>query len=70
MTGTRLQPSTIKNKVKREELAGKARKESRRVKLQKRLARAKDEAKDPLAKKASVSSYLLQQVYQRFLETT
>ncbi|KAJ7068656.1 anticodon-binding protein [Mycena amicta] len=48
---TRFEPSTIKNKVKREEIAKKAKKAKSQEKLQKRLARAKAEANDPAAKK-------------------
>ncbi|KAF7302041.1 Brix domain-containing protein [Mycena indigotica] len=48
---TRFEPSTIKNKIKREEIAKKAKKAKSQDKLQKRLARAKLEAEDPAAKK-------------------
>ncbi|KAF7332360.1 Brix domain-containing protein [Mycena kentingensis (nom. inval.)] len=48
---TRFEPSTIKNKIKREEVAKKAKKAKSQDKLQKRLARAKEEAADPAAKK-------------------
>ncbi|KAF7290884.1 Brix domain-containing protein [Mycena chlorophos] len=48
---TRFEPSTIKNKIKREEIAKKAKKAKSQDKLQKRLARAKVEADDPAAKK-------------------
>ncbi|KAI5117998.1 hypothetical protein M0805_008098 [Coniferiporia weirii] len=51
MPSNRLEPSSVKNKIKREELSRKAKKTKRQEKLQKRLARAKVEANDPLAKK-------------------
>ncbi|CDO77671.1 hypothetical protein BN946_scf184969.g22 [Trametes cinnabarina] len=51
MPTTRFEPSTIKNKVKREEVARKQKKAKRQEKLQRRLAQAKAEANDPLAKK-------------------
>ncbi|EJD08536.1 Brix-domain-containing protein [Fomitiporia mediterranea MF3/22] len=51
MPANRFEPSSIKNKLKREEVARKAKKGKRQEKLQRRLARAKVEANDPLAKK-------------------
>lgn len=51
MPPTRFEPSTIKNKVKREEIARKTKKAKRQDKLQRRLAQAKEEASDPLLKK-------------------
>ncbi|KAI8985560.1 Brix-domain-containing protein [Trametes punicea] len=51
MPTSRFEPSTIKNKVKREEVARKRKKEKREEKLKRRLAQAKAEANDPLAKK-------------------
>ncbi|KAI0741429.1 anticodon-binding protein [Daedaleopsis nitida] len=51
MPTDRFEPSTIKNKIKREEIARKQKKAKRQDKLQKRLAQAKVEANDPLAKK-------------------
>lgn len=47
----RIQPSLIKNKVKRQEVADKQKKAKKKQKLQKRLARAKEEASDPAVKK-------------------
>ncbi|KAF9221323.1 Brix-domain-containing protein [Gyrodon lividus] len=47
----RIQSSLIKNKIKRQEVANKQKKARNQYKLQKRLARAKDEASDPAAKK-------------------
>lgn len=47
----RMQPSLIKNKVKRQEVAAKQKKAKNQQKLQKRLAQAKEEANDPAAKK-------------------
>ncbi|KAI6120740.1 anticodon-binding protein [Pisolithus croceorrhizus] len=46
-----IQPSLIKNKVKRQEVANKQKKAKGQQKLQERLARAKQEANDPVAKK-------------------
>ena len=51
MPPTRFEPSSIKNKVKREEIANKQKKAKRQEKLKRRLAQAKAEANDPLAKK-------------------
>ena len=51
MPTNRFEPSSIKNKVKREEIARKQKKAKRQDKLQRRLAQAKVEANDPLAKK-------------------
>lgn len=51
MPPSRFEPSSIKNKIKREEIARKQKKEKRQGKLQKRLAQAKAEADDPLVKK-------------------
>lgn len=59
MANSRLQPSQVKNKIKREELLKKARKEKRQHKLQKRLSRAKEEAHDPLVKKVSLFLFYL-----------
>ncbi len=56
MASNRFEPSTIRNKIKREEVARKGKKDKRQEKLQKRLARAKVEANDPLAKRYSLSS--------------
>ncbi|TBU60938.1 Brix-domain-containing protein [Dichomitus squalens] len=51
MPPSRFEPSSIRNKVKREEIARKQKKEKRQGKLQRRLAQAKAEADDPLLKK-------------------
>ncbi|KAF9269071.1 Brix-domain-containing protein [Marasmius fiardii PR-910] len=51
MPTSRFEPSIIKNKVKREEVANKNKKAKRQDKLQRRLERAKIEANDPAAKK-------------------
>jgi ribosome production factor 1 len=48
---SRFEPSTIKNKIKREDIAAKNKKAKNQQKLQKRLAQAKIEANDPTAKK-------------------
>ncbi|KAJ7498542.1 anticodon-binding protein [Mycena latifolia] len=51
MSAKRFEPSTIKNKIKREEISRKTKKAKGQQKLQKRLAQAKAEANDPAAKK-------------------
>lgn len=51
MSTSRFEPSSIKNKIKREEIARKSKKAKNQLKLQKRLALAKEEANDPAAKK-------------------
>ncbi|KIM44616.1 hypothetical protein M413DRAFT_357804 [Hebeloma cylindrosporum] len=51
MPTSRFKPSSIKNKIKREEVAQKSKKAKNQLKLEKRLARAKAEANDPAAKK-------------------
>ncbi|KAJ6616248.1 anticodon-binding protein [Mycena sp. CBHHK59/15] len=51
MSSTRFEPSSIKNKLKREEISRKTKKAKGQQKLQKRLAQAKAEANDPAAKK-------------------
>ncbi|KAF9069804.1 anticodon-binding protein [Rhodocollybia butyracea] len=52
---SRFEPSTIKNKIKREEISNKNKKAKSQDKLQRRLARAKLEANDPAAKKKRLS---------------
>ncbi|KAJ7634135.1 anticodon-binding protein [Mycena polygramma] len=51
MSSTRFEPSSIRNKIKREEVSRKTKKAKGQQKLQKRLAQAKTEASDPAAKK-------------------
>ncbi|KAF8659863.1 hypothetical protein AX16_001747 [Volvariella volvacea WC 439] len=51
MGNTRATPSSIKNKIKREEISRKQKREKGQRKLQRRLELAKLEANDPLAKK-------------------
>ncbi|KAG6381616.1 anticodon-binding protein [Boletus reticuloceps] len=51
----RVQPSLIKNKLKRQEVAAKQKKARNRQKLKERLARAKAEASDPAAKKKRIA---------------
>lgn len=51
MPSSRFEPSSIKNKIKREEIARKLRKSKGQSKLQRRLALAKEEATNPAAKK-------------------
>ena len=66
----RIQPSLIKNKVKRQDVAAKQKKAKNQQKLQKRLARAKEESSDPAAKKVSTivsdsKSLFIVQLYDR-----
>ncbi|KAK7056275.1 Ribosome production factor 1 [Paramarasmius palmivorus] len=56
MPPSRFEPSVIKNKIKREEIANKNKKAKRQDKLQRRLDRAKLEATDPAAKKKRLST--------------
>ncbi|KAJ3828337.1 anticodon-binding protein [Lentinula raphanica] len=56
MPSSRFEPSSIKNKIKREEIANKNKKAKRQDKLQRRLAQAKLEANDPAAKKKRLST--------------
>jgi len=51
MPTSRFEPSSIKNKIKREEIAKKSKKAKNQQKLQRRLAQAKLEANDPTIKK-------------------
>ncbi|KAJ3484888.1 hypothetical protein NLI96_g5331 [Meripilus lineatus] len=51
MPTTRFEPSSIKNKFKREEIARKLKRSKRQAKLERRLAQAKAEADNPAAKK-------------------
>ena len=51
MPTDRFEPSAIKNKMKREEVARKQKRDKRQAKLQRRLAQAKAEAQNPAAKK-------------------
>jgi len=51
MPPSRFEPSSIKNKIKREEVARKSKKTRSQQKLQKRLVQAKLESKDPALKK-------------------
>ncbi|KAJ7437110.1 anticodon-binding protein [Mycena galericulata] len=51
MSSSRFEPSSIRNKIKREEVSRKTKKAKGQQKLQKRLAQAKAEANDPAAKK-------------------
>jgi len=53
MPTSRFEPSLIKNKIKREEVVRKSKKAKNQLKLQRRLALAKEEANDPAAKKVS-----------------
>ncbi|KAH7890761.1 anticodon-binding protein [Phlebopus sp. FC_14] len=50
-----IQPSLVKNKIKRQEVANKQKKAKNQQKLQKRLKQAKQEASDPAAKKKRLS---------------
>ncbi|PAV19708.1 Brix-domain-containing [Pyrrhoderma noxium] len=51
MTTSRFEASEIKNKIKRDEVSRKSKKKKQQDKLQRRLARAKIEVNDPMAKK-------------------
>lgn len=51
MPTDRFEPSSIRNKLKREEISRKNKKAKGQQKLQRRLAQAKLEANDPAAKK-------------------
>jgi hypothetical protein len=57
MSSSRFEPSSIKNKLKREEVSRKTKKAKGQLKLQKRLAQAKAEANDPAAKKVGVLGF-------------
>ncbi|EEB95585.1 hypothetical protein MPER_05423, partial [Moniliophthora perniciosa FA553] len=56
MPTSRFEPSVIKNKIKREEIANKNKKAKRQDKLQRRLERAKLEASDPATKKKRLTT--------------
>jgi hypothetical protein len=58
MPTSRFEPSLIKNKIKREEVVRKSKKAKSQLKLQRRLALAKQEANDPSAKKVKFSPLL------------
>ena len=53
MPTSRFEASLIKNKIKREEVVRKSKKAKSQLKLQRRLALAKQEANDPAAKKVT-----------------
>lgn len=59
MPSQRLNPNLIKNKLKRQEVVGKHKKAKTQSKLQRRLALAKEEANDPLARKVANLLYVL-----------
>lgn len=69
MPTSRFEPSSIKNKHKREEIAKKNKKAKNQFKLQKRLAQAKLEANDPALKKVcsfySIQKVLYTHIYPR-----
>lgn len=56
MPSTRFESSSIKNKVKRQEIARKLKREKGQRKLQSRLTIAKAELADPVAKKVRLPS--------------
>lgn len=66
----RIEPSLIKNKMKREEIARKSKKAKGQAKLQKRLAQAKLEANDPAAKKVHLRVIHDWEILIVILETT
>jgi ribosome production factor 1 len=53
MSTKRFEPSSIRNKIKRQEVVRKHKREKGQKKLQTRLAQAKAELKDPATKKVS-----------------
>jgi hypothetical protein len=57
MPTSRFEPSSIKNKLKREEISRKNRKAKNQQKLQKRLAQVKLEANDPAVKKVFFENF-------------
>ena len=63
MPTTRFEPSSIKNKIKREEIVNKSKKAKNQQKLQKRLAQAKLEANDPALKKVWTIVFLLFEIH-------
>ncbi len=65
-----LEPSLIKNKMKREEMARKAKKAKGQRKLERRLAQAKLEAKDPAAKKVRERDSAMLKILIWISETT
>lgn len=54
MPAARFEPSSIKNKIKRQDVFRKGKKARTQAKLQKRLAQAKLEANDPAQKKVGL----------------
>jgi hypothetical protein len=66
MSTARSNTSSIKNKLKREEVFRKTKKAHGRQKLQKRLAQAKAEANDPAAKKVGLRICLSLQGSSKF----
>lgn len=56
MAPTRFEPSSIRNKIKREEIARKSKRSKNQEKLKRRLAQAKEEANDPAAKKVCTTT--------------
>lgn len=61
MPTRRFEPSSIKNKIKREEIARKLKKHKGQSKLQKRLAQAKVEVDNPAVKKVQNGVRMLDQ---------
>ena len=59
MTTSRFEASEIKNKIKRDEVSRKSKKKKQQDKLQRRLARAKIEVNDPMAKEVCQFKFLL-----------
>ncbi|KAL4260542.1 U3 snoRNP protein/Ribosome production factor 1 [Pleurotus pulmonarius] len=55
MAPTRFEPSSIRNKIKREEIARKSKRTKNQEKLKRRLEQAKQESLDPQAKKKRLS---------------
>ena len=67
MPPVRFEASSIKNKIKREEISRKLKKEKRQKKLQRRLHQAKREASDPAAKQVGIIHFL--QTFVEFAAT-
>ncbi|KAJ7627580.1 anticodon-binding protein [Mycena polygramma] len=70
MSSTRFEPSSIRNKIKREEVSRKTKKAKGQQKLQKRLAQAKTEANDPAAKKEENAQDLAADPFSAYFSST
>ncbi|KAJ7273427.1 anticodon-binding protein [Mycena rebaudengoi] len=70
MSSSRFEPSSIKNKLKREEVSRKTKKAKGQLKLQKRLAQAKAEANDPSRKKTETAQDLAADPFASYFTST